>query len=66
MQVKVTKGKSSVLYDPTFNLFEFNETKKGSNMELRPVKRLWKATRDIMRNDFEPADVQLEAAKGWG
>lgn len=62
----MTGGKSSVLYDPEFNLFEFNETKKGSNMELRPVKKLWKATRDILKNEFEPVQFELEEKKGWG
>lgn len=55
-----------MLYDPNFNLFEFNETKKGSNMELRPVKRLWEATRCILKNEFDPVEFKLEAAKGWG
>ena len=55
-----------MLYDPYFNIFEFNETKKGGNMELRKVKRLWKATRGILKNEFEPVEVELEEAKGWG
>ena len=61
----MTGGQSSVIYDKQFDLFEFNEFKKG-NLIIRESQGLWRTTRDILLNIHEPVAFPLQAKVGWG
>ena len=55
----MTGGQSSVIYDKQFDLFEFNEFKKG-NLVIRESQGLWRTARDILLNIHEPVAFPLQ------
>ncbi len=61
----MTGGQSSVIFDKQFDIFEFNEFKKG-NLESRETKGLWRTARNILLNIYEPVAFPLQAKVGWG